>query len=133
VRQQTVWQSSGNCDDITALQYHPTEKSQLLSGADDGLVSLFDTTVQDETDSLVQGFNHAPIHKAGFLTDLAIYALSSDQKLSIHSVASFETEQSTLTQPIDFGDLRPLAQCDYVIDILREAGQVYVVAGSHAR
>lgn len=128
------WKSSENCDDITALQYHPSQNSVLLSGGDDGLVSLFDVTVQDEGDSLLQAFNHSPIHKAGFLSDSAIYALSSDQKLSIHPVHSFEPDHpNSFTQPVIHGDLRPMVQCDYVIDIMRVGDQAHIVAGSNLR
>lgn len=52
------WQSSENHDDITALQYHPSDNHMLLSGGDDGLVGVFDTTIQDDNESLIQAFNH---------------------------------------------------------------------------
>ena len=77
--------------------------------------------------SLVLG----PIHKAGFLSDNAIYALSADQKFSIHPVLDSEPDGSDGIQPVSFGDLRPTAQCDYVIDVVRDPNQPYVVTGSH--
>ncbi len=52
------WQSSENHDDITALQYHPSDHHMLLSGGDDGLLGVFDTTIQDDNESLFQAFNH---------------------------------------------------------------------------
>jgi WD40 repeat protein len=55
---QMRWQSSENNEDITALQHHPSNDRLLLSGGDDGLVSIFDTSIQDENDSLVQAFDH---------------------------------------------------------------------------
>ena len=59
IRQNRMrWQSSENHDDITALQYHPSDDQILLSGGDDGLVGVFDTTIQDENDSLIQAFDH---------------------------------------------------------------------------
>jgi WD repeat-containing protein 89 len=160
---QMRWQSSENNEDITALQHHPSNDRLLLSGGDDGLVSIFDTSIQDENDSLVQAFDHGvlpnqhpsgpvyvsprlptllpqakkvvlgPIHKAGFLSDNAIYALSADQKFSIHPFLSSEPDDSDAVQPALFGDLRPTAQCDYVIDVLRDPNQPYVVTGSHNR
>jgi len=68
------WQSSENNEDITALQHHPSNDRLLLSGGDDGLVSIFDTSIQDENDSLVQAFDHGvlnqqasgPMHRRGF-------------------------------------------------------------------
>ena len=128
------WQSSENNDDITALQYHPSKDVQLLSGGDDGLVSVFDTSIQDDNDSLLRTFSHGPIHKAGFLmnsSDPAIYALSSDQKFSIYPGNSFVLDDLEVIQPQAFGDLRPQLQCDYVVDVLRDIVQPYVVTGSH--
>lgn len=125
------WQSSENHDDITALQYHPSDHQILLSGGDDGLVGVFDTTIQDENDSLIQAFDHGPIHKAGFLSDTAIYALSADQQFSIYPLNTPEANDGNVIQPVSFGDLRPTAQCDYVIDVLRDLHQPYVVAGSN--
>lgn len=132
-KQDIRWQSSGNNDDITALQYHPSNSTLLLSGADDGLVSVFDTSVADEDDSLVQAFDHGgSVHKAGFMSD-AIYALSSDQKLIIKPLNSSASNDTEDIQPVDFGDLRPIAQCDYLIDVLPNVNQAYVVAGSNLR
>ncbi|RMD40127.1 hypothetical protein DV735_g5006, partial [Chaetothyriales sp. CBS 134920] len=107
VRQQKIrWQNNENNDDITALNFHPSKSHILLSGGDDGLVSLFDTAVQEEDDILVQAFNHGPIHKAGFVDHSAIYALSSDQNLAIHPV--FEDQRETEPGPVLLGDMRPL-------------------------
>jgi WD40 repeat protein len=127
------WQSSENNDDITALQYH-SNGMYLLSGGDDGLVSVFNTNIQEDNDSLLRAFNHGPIHKAGFISDASespIYALSSDQQFSIYPADGLELDDSEVIQPAIFGDLRPKLQCDYVIDILRGIGQPYVVTGSH--
>jgi WD repeat-containing protein 89 len=74
-----------------------------------------------------------PIHKAGFLSNNAIYALSADQKFSIHPVIVSEPDGSDVIHPVTFGDLRPTVQCDYVIDVVRDPHQPYVVTGSHVR
>lgn len=125
------WQSSENSDDVTALQYHPSHDDRLLSGGDDGLVSIFDTSIQDEMDSLIQAFAHGPVHKAGFLCDTKIYALSADQQFSIQPVESPDSDGPNIIQPVVFGDLRPVAECDYVIDVLPNTPHPYVVTGSH--
>lgn len=57
------WQSAENNEDITALQYHPSKDHLLLSGGDDGLVSIFDTSIQDENDSLIQAFDHGLLNQ----------------------------------------------------------------------
>ncbi|RMZ84265.1 hypothetical protein DV738_g775, partial [Chaetothyriales sp. CBS 135597] len=132
VRQQKIrWQNNENNDDITALNFHPSKSNILLSGGDDGLVSLFDTAVQEEDDSLVQAFNHAPIHKAGFVDPSAVYALSSDQNLAIHPV--FEDQRESEPGPVLLGDMRPLVPCEYVIDLLHTGGEFIVATGSHSK
>jgi WD repeat-containing protein 89 len=115
------------------LQYHPSTGVQLLCGSDDGIISVFDTNIQDEMDSLLQGFNHGPIHKAGYLSEVALYALSADQQFSIYPLNSSEEDGAGVFPPVSFGDLRPTAQCDYVIDVLRDSRQQYIVTGSNLR
>lgn len=132
-RGERRWQSTENSDDITALQYDPSNHTRLLSGGDDGLVSIFDTSIQDENDSLLQAFDHGPIHKAGFLSDQDIYALSSDQRLTIYPVEDSELDGSVVIQPAVLGDLRSKAQCNYVIDVLSDIRQPYVITGSNLR
>jgi WD40 repeat protein len=123
------WQNSENNDDITAIEFHPEKANILLAGGDDGLVSLFDTNIQEEEDSLVQAFNHGPIHKAGFVDQGAIYALSSDQNLAIHPV--YDEGRTTEPEALRVGDLRPLVPCEYVIDLLHVGSDFVVAAGSH--
>ena len=123
------WQNAENNDDITALDFHPTRENTILVGGDDGLVSLFDMNVAEEDDSLVQAVNHGPIHKAGFLQSDALFALSSDQNLSLHPIYSPERDQEP--EPVLFGDLRPIIPCEYVIDVVRTGLDHAVAAGSH--
>lgn len=105
--------------------FHPTKPNIVLAGGDDGLVSLFDTNVAEEEDSLVQAINHGPIHKAGFLGDSRIYALSSDQNFAVHPVSTPGDEEDP--SPTLIGDLRPIVPCQYVIDVV-QSGEDYVVA-----
>ena len=123
------WQNTENHDDITALDFHATKPHILLSGGDDGLVSLFDTTIREEEDSLIQAFNHGPIHKAGFVDQGAVYALSSDQNLSIHPV--FDEDRETEPESVQLGDVRPLVPCEYVIDLLHVGNEFILATGSH--
>ena len=99
----------------------------MLAGSDDGLVSLFDVHIAEEDDSLIQVVNHGPIHKAGFLGDNRIFALSSDQNLAIHPVSTPDDEEDP--EPIQMGDLRPIVPCQYIIDVFR-SGQEYVIAAA---
>ena len=128
------WQNAENNDDIVDLQYHPSRFNHLLSGGVDGLVSIFDTSVSDEEDSLLQAINHSPIHSAGFVSDDVLYALSTDEQLAIHPVTTQLNAEDVSESKVlaDMGNLRPLLACDYVIDVIRSAdGSANVVAGSH--
>ncbi|EAS32227.3 WD repeat protein [Coccidioides immitis RS] len=115
-------------DDITELCYHPTRNDVLLSGSTDGLVSVYNTTIAEEDDALLQVINHGSIHHAGFIGDKAIYALSHDEVFSIHP---FNDPDENIVEPapIQFGDLRSALHCDYAVDILVDGG-VYAAVGS---
>lgn len=127
------WQNTELNDEITALDFHPTRDSVLLAGGDDGLVSLFDTQIVEEEDSLLQAVNHGPIHKAGFLGGSDLYALSSDQNLALHSLTleEEETDPTIEPSPDQFGDLRPAVPCEYVIDVFPTGPDYVVACGSH--
>lgn len=92
-------------------------------------MSLFDNNIVEEEDSLIQAISHGPIHKAGFLGDHRIYALSSDQNLAVHSVLTPEDQEDP--SPVLFGDLRPTIPCQYVIDVQKHGEDIVVVAGTN--
>ncbi|OJD09757.1 hypothetical protein AJ78_08943 [Emergomyces pasteurianus Ep9510] len=115
-------------DDITELQFHPTRHNVLLSGSTDGLVNIYDTTISDEDEALLQVVNHGSIHRAGFLGEHAIYALSHDEVFSIHPLSDPD-DDAVDPAPIQFGDLRPVVQNDYVVQVLNGRGGTYVVSG----
>ncbi|KAI4104899.1 MAG: hypothetical protein L6R37_003023 [Teloschistes peruensis] len=74
-------------DDVTELAFHPSQPSCLLSGSTDGLVNLYDTTITDEDDALIQVFNHgSSIAHADFLSDHEVFALSHDEIFSIYDL-----------------------------------------------
>ena len=124
------WQNAENNDEITAVDFHPTHNNLLLSGGDDGLVSIFDTQISEEDDSLLQAVNHGPIHKAGFLGPNNLYALSSDQSLALHSLTLEDTDAAE-PAPGVLGDVRPIIPCEYVIDVFRHGLDHIVACGSH--
>ncbi|KAK5454182.1 hypothetical protein LTS15_006182 [Exophiala xenobiotica] len=126
------WQNTELNDEITALDFHPVRDNVLLAGGDDGLVSIFDTQIVEEEDSLLQAVNHGPIHKAGFLGVSDLYALSSDQNLALHSLTLEDTD-AIEPSPNQLGDLRPLVPCEYVIDIFRTGPDHVVACGSHSK
>ncbi|KAK5082145.1 hypothetical protein LTR05_007288 [Lithohypha guttulata] len=124
-----TWQNAENNDEITAIEFHPSRSNVVLAGGDDGLVSLFDTQVVEEEDSLLQVINHGPIHKAGFLGDDRIYALSSDQNLAVHPVSTPGDEEDP--QPTLFGDLRSVIPCQYVVDVFKSGHDYVIAAGTN--
>ncbi|KAF3395207.1 putative WD repeat-containing protein [Talaromyces pinophilus] len=127
IRQQYV---ESHNDDVTELQFHPTRKNVLLSGSTDGLVNLYDINIQDEDDTLLQVINHGSVHHAGFLSEDAVYALSHDETFSIHPITNPDSEEGNYPSPIQFGDLRPKLQCEYVVQALGTNQGTYLAAGN---
>lgn len=103
----------------------------LLSGSTDGLVNIYDTTVAEEEDALMQVVKHSSIHHAGFLQDKAIYALSHDEMLSVHPVTSADENDNHVDEvkAVEFGDLRPVLKAEYVVQVLVDAAGSYVASG----
>ncbi|KAI2791167.1 hypothetical protein POX_c04023 [Penicillium oxalicum] len=100
-------------DDITELQYHPTRSNILLSGSTDGLVNIYDTTVTDEDEALVQVINHGSVHHAGFISERTIYALSHDEQFSIHP-ATDPDDSAQEPDPVHFDDVREPLGCEFL-------------------
>ncbi|RHZ45022.1 WD repeat protein [Aspergillus thermomutatus] len=115
-------------DDVTELQFHPTRNNILLSGSTDGLVNIYDTTITDEDDALVQVINHGSIHHAGFLGERTIFALSHDEDFSVHP-ATDPDEQAEEPKPIQFGDLRQPLNCEYIAQLCTGSQGAYIAAG----
>ncbi|KAH1268148.1 hypothetical protein KXW98_007649 [Aspergillus fumigatus] len=115
-------------DDVTELQYHPVRNNILLSGSTDGLVNIYDTTITDEDDALVQVINHGSVHHAGFLGERTIYALSHDEDFSVHP-ATDPDEQAEEPKPIQFGDLRQPLNCEYIAQLCTGSQSAYIAAG----
>ncbi|EYE99034.1 WD repeat protein [Aspergillus ruber CBS 135680] len=119
-------------DDVTELQFHPTHNNLFLSGSTDGLVNVYDTTIADEDDALVQVINHGSVHHAGFLNERAIYALSHDEVFSVHP-ATNPDEQAQDPEPVQFGDVREPLGCEYVAQLcMGNQGQPHLAVGNKA-
>lgn len=111
------------------LQYHPTRNNILLSGSTDGLVNIYDTTIADEDDALIQVINHGSVHHAGFLTDRTIYALSHDETFSVHP-ATDPDEPTDAPDPVHFGDVRQPLGCEYVAQLCVGSQGLYLATGN---
>ena len=113
-----------------------------MAGSADGTANVFDITIDDPEESLLQAVNHGPIQKAGFVED-RFYALSSDEKLSLYPITAdwtakdleHDLEGEGLDTPaaVALGDLRPILNCEYVIDLITIGGNSFVATGSHGR
>lgn len=113
------------------LQFHPTRNNIFLSGSTDGLVNIYDTTITDENDALVQVINHGSVHHAGFLNDRAIFALSHDEVFSVHPATNPDDEQSQDPNPVQFGDVRQPLDCEYIAQLcFGVQGQPHIAAGN---
>lgn len=103
----------------------------MLSGSTDGLVNIYDTTVAEEDDALVQVINHGSVHHAGYLSDKTIYALSHDEVFSIHPATSPDDQSEALDpKPAHFGDLRPVLSCEYVAQLFLGSQGAHLAIGN---
>ncbi|KAL8393312.1 hypothetical protein RB595_003192 [Gaeumannomyces hyphopodioides] len=107
-------------DDITELNFHPTDTNLLLSGSTDGLVNVYDLKITDEDEVVIQTFNHgASIHHSGFLNRSELFALSHDEKFALYDMAE-EQEKGSATA--NFGDTRETLGCQYIANALPRSG-----------
>ncbi|KAH3662605.1 hypothetical protein OGAPHI_005857 [Ogataea philodendri] len=117
-------------DDITEVRFHPSNSNLLLSGATDGYVNLYDLTIAEEDDALIQVINFASIHSANFLSPKRIYTLSHMETFAIHEINDQKTEEHVEPKPREFGDVRGAWDCDYVVDLYAPG---YVFCGSNSK
>lgn len=121
-------------DDVTEVQFHPTLPRCLLSGSTDGLVNIYDISISDEDDALVQVQNHgSSISHAGFLSNSDFFALSHDETFSIYHLNE-HGDSTNEPPPTVFGDLRPKLDCEYVVEAIPSSSggvEAIIGAGSH--
>ena len=103
-------------DDVTDIKFHPSDINVLLSGSTDGYTNIYDLTQEDEDDSLHQVINYASIHSCGWLSPKRIYTLSHMETFAIHELND-KSEELTEPRALDFGDIREVWCCDYVVDV----------------
>ncbi|KAI0178956.1 WD40 repeat-like protein [Hypoxylon sp. FL1284] len=117
-------------DDVTELNFHPSDHNILLSGSTDGLVNICDTRITDEDEVVIQTFNHdASIHHASFLNDTEVFALSHDEKLALYDMAENHENGAATT---DFGDMRSVLGCQYVANVSAKSNGAGAVIGAGA-
>lgn len=119
-------------DDVTDLQFHPTQKNLLASGSTDGVVNLFDLKISNEDDAVVEAFNHqASIHRTGFFINESITSLQISEKTpnlgKLFALSHMETltvyplfDEDNKEKLEEFGDLRETWKCQYVCDFQKQ-------------
>ncbi|TID20989.1 WD40 repeat-like protein [Venturia nashicola] len=125
--------SESHTDTITELRFIPHAKSSslLLSASTDGLVNIFDTSIPEEDDALYQVINHhSALHHAG-LMDNDLYALGTDEKMSIYAFPDPDPEV-TQAPPFVLGDVRETLGCEYVVNVLQAGNKSVIAAGNHS-
>jgi WD40 repeat protein len=124
--------NESHTDTITQLRFHPTQPNVLMSGSTDGLVSFFDVNQEDEEDALQQVLNpRSAVHCSGFLAEDLVYIVSTDEQLSIHTLAKTASEDEQVPPPVDFGDVREKLNCMYVVNVTVQAEGPPVIAYGH--
>lgn len=108
------------------MNFHPGDPNILLSGSTDGLVNICDTTITDEDEVVVTAFNHGSVHRAGFLNNTEIFALSHDEKFALYNIA--EGDQGSLSS-LNMGDAREALGCQYVAHIFPKPNGVEAIIG----
>lgn len=89
---------------------------------------MYDTRIADEDEVVVQTFNHnASIHRAAFLGDAEVLALSHDERFALYDLAE---EALNGDAAADFGDLREVLGCQYVADVTPKADGSGAVIGA---
>ena len=102
---------------VSQLKFHPANPNYLLSGGIDGLVNVFNTSLVEDDDALIQITNHgSSLNHAGFLSEKEIFALSHDESFSIYPFS--DQDEATNNPPATiFGDLRSSLGCEYIVDV----------------
>ncbi|CAB40010.1 WD repeat protein, human WDR89 family [Schizosaccharomyces pombe] len=116
------WNDAHN-DDITHLQFHPKDNELLLTGSVDGLVSLLDTTKEEdstdpEEDPLLHVINHgASIHLAKFVSKKRVMVLSHMESYAMYKLKRDKDEKTWSSNELfSIDDLRAELSCSYVIN-----------------
>jgi len=109
------------------LNFHPTDPNLLLSGSTDGLVNVCDIRIADEDEVVIQAFNHGSVHRAGFLNDTEVYAVSHDENFALYDMAE-TTEKGSAT--LDLGDIRQVVGCQYVANVSAKVNGTGAVIGA---
>lgn len=124
-------------DDITQIAFSQTVPGLLLSGSEDGLMCIFDTTQPTEETALRCVMNaSAPVRKMGFCGNTGtIYCLTGNETISL-----WNSENASLIHDFGWNTRQQLVQSalstpsllnsiDYLVDASWNNGKLLLLAG----
>ncbi|KAL0468977.1 WD40-repeat-containing domain protein [Neurospora intermedia] len=114
-------------DDVTELSFHPANPHLLLTGSTDGLVNVCDTRITDEDEVVIAAFNHGSVHRAGFLNETEVYAVSHDERFALYDMGE-TVEKGSPT--LDLGDIRKVVDCQYLCNVIPKVTGAGAVIGA---
>jgi WD40 repeat protein len=127
--------SSSHSGPVVQLVWHPHIPCHLMSGSDDGLVCVFDTSIRGEDDALVAVLNaESGVARFGVFGPQGAFAfvLTRTDTLSLWGLAATE-------RVADFGDLKGAllaasgVRADYLLDcwFCDATGRLVLLVGDH--
>jgi WD40 repeat protein len=126
--------AESHTDTITELGFVSTDervRGVLFSASTDGLINLYDSSIRQEEDAVLQVINHqSAIHHAGLVGD-DFYALGMDETLSFYAQQLSETVEDG-PPPVHLGDVREPLDCNYVVGIVQAPETPVIVTGNYS-
>lgn len=120
--------SDSHQDDITQVNFHPTESDTLSTGSTDGLVCLFDISQPTEDDAILLTLNsESSVSKIGWHGD-RLYCVTHVDTFHLWDTKTEEDVQ-TLTDIKE--KLTGKDSIDYLVDSLVVGDQLHLLAGTH--
>jgi WD40 repeat protein len=117
-------------DMVTQLRFSTAHSHMLASGAEDGLISLFDTSAAAGEEAVTSIFNtECPVRRLGFFgqQDEALYCLSTVETASFWHCSSAQRVGA-------FPNIREQLQVDYLVDCFYDASSnaLCMIAGTYS-
>jgi WD repeat-containing protein 89 len=121
--------SDVHTDTVTQLKFSTANAHILASGAEDGLIGLYNTSTADGDDAVSSILNtECPVRRIGYFgnNDEAMYCLSTTETASFWHC-------STAQRVGDFPDIRAQLEADYLVDCMYDGtgDTLTVLAGSY--
>jgi len=76
---------------------------------------------------VIAAFNHGSVHRAAFVNETEVFALSHDEKFALYDVADTAERGSAV---LDLGDVRPVLGCQYAANVFAKLNGAGAVVGA---